>query len=92
MELLIVSKFPKLMSEIRKESETKVYSVTLNHSKLKDRYSNDLTLVTSQARSNILLDKVKIVLCKNWYAQKKSDMKEESERIVKAAAQLIKIL
>ena len=92
MELLIVSKFPKLMSEIRKESETKVYSVTLNHSKLKDRYSNDLTLVTSQARSNILLDKVKIALCKNWYAQKKSDMKEESERIVKAAAQLIKIL
>ena len=29
-------------------------------------------------------------MCKNWYAQEKSDMKEESERVVKAAAQLIK--
>ena len=65
MELFIVSKFHKLVSEIRKESETKVYSVRMNHSKLKDRYSKDLTLVTSQGRSNILLDILKIGMHKN---------------------------
>ena len=91
MELYTVSEFHKLMSEIGKESETEVYSVRMTHSKLKDRYSDALTLVTSQGRSNIiLLDKVKIILCDNWYPQKKNNMKEESERVVKAAAQLTK--
>ena len=48
-------------------------------------------LVTRQGRSNItLLDKVKTILGKNWYPQKKSDMKEKSEQVVKAAAQQIK--
>ena len=52
------------MSEIEKESETAVYSVRMTQSKLKDRYSDALTLLTRQGRSNIiLLDKVKIVLC-----------------------------
>ena len=65
--------------------------VRMSHSKLKDRYNDALTLVTRQGRSNIiLLDKIKIILFKNWYVQKKSDMKEESDRVVKAAAQLIK--
>ena len=91
MELYTVSEFHKLMSEIGKESETEVYSVRMTHSKLKDRYSDALTLVTSQGRSNIiLLDKVKIILCDNWYPQKKNNMKEESERVVKKAAQLTK--
>ena len=79
------------MSEIGKESEIDVYSGRITHSTLKDRYSDALTLVTRQDRSNvILLDKVNIILRKNWYAQKKSNVKEESERVVKAAAQLIK--
>ena len=72
MELVIVSKFHKLMSEVRKASETKVYSIRMNRSKLKDGYSDTLRLVTRQGRSNIiLLDKVKIILCKNWYAHRK---------------------
>ena len=59
MELYTVSEFHKPMSEIGKESETEVYSVRMTHSKLKDRYSDALTLATRQVRSNIiLLDKV----------------------------------
>ena len=92
MELFTVSEFQKFMLEIGKESaETEVYSVRMTYSKLKDWYSDALMLVTRQGRSNIiLLDKVKTILGKNWYPQKKSDMKEKSERVVKAAAQLIK--
>ena len=89
MELYTVLEFHKLMPEIEKESETEVYSVRMTHSKLKGQYSDALMLVTRQGRSNIiLLDKIKIILCKNWYVLKKSNMKEESERVVKAAAQL----
>ena len=91
MELFTVSEFHEFMPEIGKESETEVYSVRMTHSKLKDWYSYALALVIRQGRSIIiLLDKVKIILCKNWYPQKKSDMKEESEWVVKAAAQQIK--
>ena len=65
MELFIVSKFHKFLSEFGKELETEVYSARMSQSKLKDRYSDALTLVTKQGRSNIiLLHKVKIILCK----------------------------
>ena len=40
MELFIVSEFHKFMLEIGKEWDTKVYSVRMSHSKLKDRYSD----------------------------------------------------
>ena len=78
MELCTFSELHKLMSETGKESETEACFVRMTQ--LKDRYGNTLMLATRQPRSNIiLLYKVKSILCKNWYAQKKSDMKEESE-------------
>ena len=71
MQFFTVLEFHKFISEIVKESETKVYSVRMSYSKLKDQYSDALTLVTRQRRSNIiLLDEVKFILCKNWYALK----------------------
>ena len=49
------------MSEIGKESVTEAYSVRITHSKLKDGYSDALTLVIRQGRSNVILPgKVKI--------------------------------
>ena len=71
MQFFTVLEFHKFISEIVKESETEVYSVRMSYSKLKDQYSDALTLVTRQRRSNIiLLDEVKFILCKNWYALK----------------------
>ena len=71
MQFFTVLEFHKFISEIVKESETEVYSVRISYSKLKDQYSDALTLVTRQRRSNIiLLDEVKFILCKNWYALK----------------------
>ena len=51
MELFIVSKFSKFMLEFEKESETEVYSVRMSNSKLKDRYSDTLTLFTGKAEA-----------------------------------------
>ena len=51
MELFIVSKFSKFMLEFGKESETEVYSVRMSNSKLKDRYSDTLTLFTGKAEA-----------------------------------------
>ena len=71
MQFFTVLEFHKFISEIVKESETEVYSVRMSYSKLKDQYSDALTLVTRQRRSNIiLLDEVRFILCKNWYALK----------------------
>ena len=50
-KLFIVSKFSKFMLEFGKESETEVYSVRMSNSKLKDRYSDTLTLFTGKAEA-----------------------------------------
>ena len=91
MELYTVNELHKLMLEIANGNESNIYSIRMIHSKLTQKYGSALTLVTRQGKSNIImLDRVSIILSEEWYKQKKSSQKDESERVIKAAAELIK--
>lgn len=91
MELYTVNEFHKLMLEIANENDSDVYSLRMVQSKLTQKYGSSLTLITRQGKSNIImLDRVSSILSEEWYKQKKDSQQDESERIVKTAAQLIR--
>lgn len=76
--------------EIMKEYGDEVYTMKMTREKLKSRYGSSLEFIDRNSRNNlIMIDKTKEILSEKWYQQRKRGA-EESERIVKTAAQLIK--
>ena len=60
--------------------------------KMKRRYGDSMCLVTRDGKNNIrVLGRVSDILSGKWYKeQRKENVNDESERIVKTAAKLIK--
>ncbi|XP_057301367.1 uncharacterized protein LOC130635869 [Hydractinia symbiolongicarpus] len=87
IELYSVSEFHNMMSTLGDD----VYTIKMTQVKLKERYKETLQLVTREGKSNIiLLHRAAEFLSEKWYAERKKDIKDESERIVRTAALLIK--
>ena len=64
-----------------------VYSVKITKIKLKERYGDSLQCVNREGRSDIiLLDNISVILTESWYDQRKSNQRDEAERIIKTAA------
>ena len=87
MELYTVAEFHSMMKELGDD----VYSTKMTQMKLKEKYGRSLKLVERNGKSNIiLLDRVSDISSEKWYQEKESDKSQESERVVKMAAKLIK--
>ena len=64
-----------------------VYSVKITKIKLKERYGDSLQCVNREGRSGIiLLDNISVILTESWYDQRKSNQRDEAERIIKTTA------
>ena len=80
-------------SQIMMEKQhTNVYSVKMTKIKLKEKYQDQVQFVSRCGKSDILLlSNVNSILIEAWYQDRKSSLDEEVERIIKTAANLIKI-
>ena len=87
-ELYTVSDFHSMMSNIGDDT----YMLKMTQIKLKEKYGDSMRLVTRNGKSNIiLLNRAGDILSENWYRnQRKSNLTDESERIMKTAAILLK--
>ena len=87
IELYTVVEFHDLMSSLGDE----VYSVKTTQTKLGERYKGCIQFVSREGKSNIiLLERSAKVLSEQWYLERKAKIKDESARIVKTAAVLLK--
>ena len=69
-----------------------IYSPKMMQIKLKERYGDNICLLTRGGKSNIIvLDRVSDILLEKWYKeQRKGNMNNESKQIVKTAAKLLR--
>ena len=87
MELYTVAEFHSMMEEYGDDA----YSSKMTQIKLKEKYGNSLRLVERNGKSNIIvLDRVSDILSEKWYGERESNKSQETERVVKTAAKLIK--
>ena len=87
IELYTVAEFHNLMSKLGDD----VYSPKMTQIKLKERFGDSKRLVTRDGKSNIVLDRVSDILSEKWYKeQRKENVEDESKRILKTAAKLIR--
>ena len=87
IELHTVTEFHNLMSTLGDD----IYTVKMTQIKLIEKYKDSIQLVERDGKSNIiLLDRAADILCEKWYSDRKKDLNDKSERIVKTAAILIK--
>ena len=87
MDLYTVADFQEAM-------ETKsddVYSVEMTKIKLIEKYGENITFVNRHGKSDIiLLSDVNAILTESWYSERKSQPADEAQRIIIAAAKLLK--
>lgn len=87
MNLYTVSEFHALMSK----GGDDVYTPKMVKMKLKQKYKECVKFATRNGKSDIiLLDMTTRILCEDWYNTRKANLGDESVRIVKTAATLIK--
>lgn len=87
VELYTVAEFHKMMSDFGDE----IYTVKATQLKLKEKYKDSIKFVKRTGKSSlIILNRAAQILCESWYNEKKSNLIEESQRIIMSAAALIK--
>ncbi|XP_076800982.1 uncharacterized protein LOC143445626 [Clavelina lepadiformis] len=87
MDLYTVAEFHSMMQELGDD----VYSLKMTQIKIKEKYGNSLRFVERNGKSKIiLLDRVSGIIGEKWYEERDSNVSQETERIVKTAAKLIK--
>jgi len=87
MELYSVTEFHTLMSKFGED----IYTVKMTKTKLHQKYKDSIQLVTRNGKSDIiLLNTTAEILGTKWYNDRKSNLQDQSERIIKTAAALIK--
>ena len=88
IELYTVAEFHNLMCKLGDD----IYSPKITQIKSKERYRDSMRLITRDGKSNVIvLDRVSDILSEKWYKeQRKEDVIDESKRIVKTAAKLIR--
>ena len=88
IELYTVAQFHNLMSKLRDN----IHYPKMTQIKLKERYRDSMRLVTKDGKSNIIvLDRVSDILSEKWQKeQRKENVNDESKRIAKTTAKLIR--
>jgi len=87
MELYAAKEFQNMMGV-----NDDVYSIKMCKIKLQEKYGSNIKFVGRQHRSDIiLLNNTGIILTEDWYKDKKANLADETERIIKTVAKLIKI-
>ncbi|CAK8697783.1 unnamed protein product [Clavelina lepadiformis] len=87
MDLYTVAEFHSMMQELGDD----VYSLKMTQIKIIEKYGNSLRFVERNGKSKIiLLDRVSGIIGEKWYEERDSNVSQETERIVKTAAKLIK--
>ena len=88
IELYTVAEFHNMMSKLGDG----IYSPKMTQIKLKERYKDSMRIVTRDRKSNIIVsDRVSDILSEKWYKeQRKENVNDESKKIVKTAAKLIR--
>ena len=87
MDLYTLQEFHELM---RKEASD-CYSIKMTKLKLKEKYADSIEFASRNGKSDIiLLSNIRDTLTEKWYAERKTNLSDEADRIVKSAAKLIK--
>ncbi len=90
-ELYTLSELHAKMVEFAAGSEA--YSIKRLKQKLQEHYNEFVFFAEIEGRSNVLCFKnmVKYIINEKWYSEKKAAIEDEAERVVIAAAKIIKI-
>ena len=87
IELHTVAEFHDMMSTLGDE----VYSIKMTQNKLAEKYKGCIAFVSREGKSNIILmNRAARVLTEKWYLERKSEIQDETARIIRTAAVLLK--
>ena len=66
-----------------------IYALKVTQQKLQEKYGNSMKLITRDGKSNIiLLERVADIFSEQWYNERKTNISNESERVIRTAAKL----
>ena len=87
VDLYTVSEFHNLTSGLGNN----IYMLKVTQPKLQEKYVDSLKLVTRDGKSNItLLERVADILSERWYNERKKNILDESERVIRTVAKLLR--
>ena len=59
--------------------------------KLQEKYGDSMKLVTKDGKSNIiLLERITYILSEQWHSERKTNISEESERVIRTATKVLR--
>ena len=80
VDLYTVSEFHNVMSSLGNN----IYTLKMTQQKLQEKYGDSMKLVTRDGKSNtILLERVADILSEQWYNERKTNVSDEPERVIK---------
>ena len=90
-ELYTLSELHAKMVEFS-DDESEVYTIKRLKQKLQEHYKEFIFFSDIEGRSNVLCfrNMAKFIINEKWYSEKKADIDDEAERVVIAAAKIIK--
>ena len=59
--------------------------------KLQEKYGDSMKLVTKDGKSNIiLLERITDILSEQWHSERKTNISDESERVIRTATKVLR--